>query len=152
MGSSEIEGNCPQHLVCQGKFFGNKSLCSSFWSCSLFSRCYLCNCPQALGCMEATRNSDRENWLYFGDALPITWEAISMLVPFWTVEKVGEGLDEAVLCVVQRPLLQEVGPSGPHFYQESLLSPYSKPLFINIRAPVHKHKSFKRPEWLCIQR
>lgn len=67
------------------------------------------------------------------------------------MEKVGKGLDRAVLCVVQRPLLQEVGPSA------TLLP---DPFFPLIVSPVYKYRapdtqtytSFKRPEWLCIHK
>lgn len=48
-------------------------------------------------------------------------------------------LDGAILCVVQRLLLQEVGPSGHSSTRNPPPPPYSKTLFINIHSPIRKH-------------
>lgn len=103
-------------------------LCSFFDIVSI----WLCN-----KLLNAQGPSDRQNG--YGYILHITWEVLSALGLFWPEERRGEEDCMRLFPVWSRGLYYRKWALPTTVVPGILLSPYSKALFINIHAPIHKH-------------
>ena len=136
MGSSEVEGTCPWASPLSEGSPGNRSLCSGFWPCSLSSRCYLC--PKLLGAQKPPEAGT--------EGMVILWWCLAHHVredfyvgAFLNCGESGEKGWMRLFSVWSRGLYCRKWALPATLLPGILLSPYSKPLFINIHAPVHKH-------------